>query len=154
MNIPNLSLHNTAKANSFNKTNLKISVNPLNRPPCNNTSLLFCIAQSLRNKILELDMFLRPISVKVLCVYEHWLTHDGYIYFKPDGYEFGSIYCRENIKHGSVIFVSNDTSLEIIDVQKFRVDKRFEVCAIKLKDLKLFVTCLYRTPDGDIKLSS
>lgn len=58
--------------------------------------------QSLKNKSLELDLFLQSLKNQpaIVCITEHWYTSDEKLCMHLDAYNVVSVWSRENVKNG------------------------------------------------------
>jgi len=80
---------------------------------------------------------------------EHWLTKDEEEDIILENYVNASIYCREKkTKGGSVIFVKNNLTYEVIDLRELQKELDFECVAIVISNI--IIMAVYRSPDGDV----
>jgi len=72
-----------------------------------------------------------------------------------DNYKLGGSYCRTMYEMGGVcIYVQESLNYVRLDLEKYRQDKNFEVCAIKIHfDTKsVCIIAIYRAPSGNFDL--
>jgi hypothetical protein len=77
-------------------------------------SVLHQNIQSIRNKLLELDLVLksRVQNTDVLCFTEHWIKEDYLTSIHIDQYKLVNYFGRKNHNHGgSCIFVKKKVSV-------------------------------------------
>lgn len=115
--------------------------------------LFYLNTQCIRNKIDELHFFLGNKAFNILCFAEHWLVNNEVNFYKIEGFNLASIYCRNNLKNGGVsIMVSNDTTFSEIDIKLYCIEQSLEVVAIYILKFNMLVMSLYRSPKGDLDL--
>ena len=111
---------------------------------------------SLRNKVTELEVWLNSElhQVEVICLTEHWLNHATLNSTNIANFKLGSAFCRKsNTYGGSCIYVKENILIRNIDYfTSLDDEKNFEVSLIELVDYKLYIVCVYRSPDGQIDI--
>lgn len=115
--------------------------------------------QSLRNKKLELEVFLSGNKVKYnfLCVTEHWMSEAELKSFNLAGFRLADLFCRTSKKNGgSCIFVKTSDLLKLLyrrDLNVYGLEQSFELSVIEAKlknlDRNVIVVCLYRSPSSN-----
>ncbi|KAK3917400.1 LINE-1 reverse transcriptase-like protein [Frankliniella fusca] len=106
---------------------------------------------SLRNKCAEMEVIMKIMHLKILCVSEHWVHHNEKHTISLNGYECAVMQCRENTLHGgTAIFTENNLKFKVFPLQEYIVDCVFEAVAIICD--KYSVICVYRPPDGNSDL--
>ena len=111
--------------------------------------------QSLGNKKLNFEILTaNNTDLDILCITEHWLRENDFVYFNLTNFVLVSKFCRKNKKHGgSCIFVKS--SIEAKPITKFEsicIEENFEASMMELTDLKIVIICIYRTPNSNILL--
>lgn len=115
--------------------------------------------QCLRNKTLVFDHFLYNNFTEnnlplpdVICFTEHWLFQNEISFYKIDGYNISSYYCREDSIHGGLLTLVKDklTVKDLIWTKNYCVEKHAEFSAIEVKGCNLIIVLLYRPPTGDM----
>lgn len=112
--------------------------------------------QGIRNKIIELELFLNETSCDVFCVSEHWAKNDQVISLNIEGYMNVAYYCRNAHIHGGVcMYVRNGIRYsELNFVNDMSVEKHFECTGVKvsINGNKFIILTTYRSPEGDFAL--
>lgn len=109
--------------------------------------------QSLRNKLLELEVVSKIYDIDVICVSEHWLHSEEVNLFTPKGYVPASFFCRTNKRNGGAgIFLKETINFELINLEGFSLELDCELCCVRLIEQNFIITSLYRSPSGDINL--
>ena len=67
-----------------------------------NFKLLLGNVQSIRNKILEMEVLLKEHNINCFCVNEHWLNNDEFPVTSIAGYTTTVGFSRTVKKHGGV----------------------------------------------------
>ncbi|KAG5884475.1 hypothetical protein JTB14_019013 [Gonioctena quinquepunctata] len=113
--------------------------------------ILHLNVQCLNNKIDDLSVFLAENPFHVLCFSEIWLTSGQIPYTGIGNYTLASFFCRQKFKHGGVaIYVMNNVTSLVINVEKFFTEIAAEFTAIKVEN-SVIVT-IYRSTNGDLEL--
>ena len=111
---------------------------------------------SLRHKISELELHLNTElnQVKVMCLTEHWLNCQNLNNTNIKNFKLVSAFSRKNKTHGgSCIYVKNNIVTK--DVGSFMTlgeEINFELSITELIDIKLYVGCIYRAPNGQFDI--
>ncbi|MDR2880066.1 MAG: endonuclease/exonuclease/phosphatase family protein [Fusobacteriales bacterium] len=121
-----------------------------------NLSVLHQNVQSLKNKLLELDMVLKLSlgDIDVLCFTEHWVKEDYLNLIHIDQYKLVSYFSRKKHEHGgSCIYVKEGIrTKEINYFNNLNEEKEFEMSVTELIDYGFIVLCIYRSPDSDFQI--
>lgn len=108
--------------------------------------------QSLKNKILEVELCIRNINPTPLfiCLTEHWYTEPEKCLMKLETYTMKSAWCRRNMIHGgSCIFVKDDLETEELnDIKHKSVEGHLECSSVVCRPIKTVIVCIYRPPTG------
>jgi hypothetical protein len=90
--------------------------------------------QSLKNKVLEVDVLLQTelSYVNVLCFTEHWQKEQQIVYMNFMQFKLPNSFCR------GMYLCKNE-------------GKNFEMAVIELSEYKIIVIFIYRSPDGNFK---
>lgn len=110
--------------------------------------------QSLRNKILQFEVFLRDQGSDVVLISEHWQTSHNIAMLCIQGYTLSAQFCREVNQHGGVaIFVRNNLeATPLAHISKIcSVENILECCAVEIIKEKMIMVAVYRSPRNDIK---
>ena len=132
------------------------NTNSSNRP--NSVSIMHQNIQCIRNKIIDLNIFLNTDldNVDIVCFSEHWLNEHEYTSLVIPNYNLAGIYCRKVHKNGGVaILVKNSISFKNKPHTMFLNEElHFEHIVIELTISKnnLLIVCLYRSPRGSIEI--
>lgn len=110
--------------------------------------------QSIRNKILELEIFLNDVQCDVLCITEHWLNPMEHLVINIPGYYIAACQYRKHIQHGGTLILCKNTHtlIELQQCTNLTIDKHFECTAAKFSHSKIIIVSVYRTPDGDLNV--
>jgi hypothetical protein len=90
--------------------------------------------------------------VDVICLTEHWQSDQKLKCTNIGDFKLVSAFCRRSSKHGgSGIYVKD--GLETKGISYFadiNEEKNFEMSLMELPEYKLYIVCIYRSPDGQI----
>ena len=123
---------------------------------CKNRSvitLLHLNAQSLRNKLGEIELILHELPVQILMLNEHWLNIGEVNMYTPSNYRLVNYFCIKDKNYGGVsIFLHKDNNFiySTIDFSNICESEIFEIAGIKIQNFKLIIISLYRTPSSSI----
>jgi exonuclease III len=145
-------------------TNSDISVSTRNnRVLCKNNSLLhvklkmtlsifYINIQSIRNKLMEIDVLLATSTIKydLLCFSEHWITNTEMESLSIKGYKLISYFCRKTHTHGGVA-VSACLNSECKKVELVKYCKELDCEISGVSTLSVVIVCLYRFPNGNFQ---
>lgn len=107
--------------------------------------------QSIRNKLLELEIVCKNNNIDIVCVSEHWLLDEEVNLYIPSGYVSASYFCRKIRKNGGVsIFVKEGIHFEPVDLSQFNSEMDCELCCARFNKQNITVVSVYRSPQGDI----
>jgi len=119
-------------------------------------SILHQNIQSMRNKLLDLDIVLklRVQNIDVLCFTEHWMKEDYITTVHIDQYKLVSHFGRKNHKHGgSCIYAKKNIHTKDVNyLQGMSVEKDFEMSVSEVVTHGYIVVCIYRSPDGNFRV--
>jgi exonuclease III len=125
--------------------------NQIEKSPNNpQLSALHLNAQSVRNKINELGIYLAGQQADIICLSEHWLN-EGEIVNWP-GYAQASVVCRKSRGGGAAIYTKDSIQAKPLDVSAFSVDHTIELSAVDLTKSYTTVITAYRPPSGDFEI--
>lgn len=115
--------------------------------------------QCLTNKLRNLEIFCEIDNPDILCLQEHWCSHEEMAIMNLPDYENISSFCRAHGEHGgTAIFVRRQKRFkaEAVDCGRFSERGHFECCAVRIMmvDFDCIVVCFYRTPAGDMGVFS
>lgn len=90
----------------------------------------------------------------MLCLTEHFLSHDKTERCHLKGFTTRSAFCRQNAVHGgSLIMVRNDlTGIEQLHIKELSVEREIEVAAVKIIEHNIMVISIYRPPHGNFNV--
>ncbi|KAG5873942.1 hypothetical protein JTB14_032170 [Gonioctena quinquepunctata] len=112
--------------------------------------ILHLNVQCLNNKIDDLSVFLAENPFHVLCLSEIWLTSEQIQSTGIGNYTLASFFCRKKFKHGGVaIYVTNNVTPLVINVEKFCTEIAAEFTAIKVENT--VIVTIYRSTNGDLE---
>jgi hypothetical protein len=117
-----------------------------------NLKLLHQNLQGFCNKTDEFLYSLSSNSPQVICITEHHSKMEKLVNVNFGYYTLGAFFCRQTYKHrGVCILVPKKIQYFTIDLDKFNMEKDFEVCALKLNFLSnsFTIICLDRSPTGN-----
>jgi hypothetical protein len=125
----------------------------------NNNSTITILHQnicSLCYKTLELEAWLGSelSQVDVICLAEHWLNDENLHSTSIINFKLVSAFSGTSRTHGGSCFYVKD-SIVTKDIDYFTTlseDKNFELSLIELVNYKIFIVCIYRSPDGQIEI--
>lgn len=127
---------------------------------CNVNKQVNIIHQNLRSIGNSLDNLIEITCNEkeciVLGVTEHWKTEEEIVMYKLPGFKLISSYCRDSKQHGgSAVYVRNDIISKNL-TEFVKMSERFcvECSAVEcnVNNKKFVILCIYRPPDGDIKI--
>lgn len=107
-------------------------------------SIIHLNAQSINNKSLELEVLLNGSNYDIVCISEHWLKTQVNNLLS---WKLASSYHRDDIKGGGVaIYVKDSLRFEPININYLESQpKVFEYCVCHIKDLGIYLACIYRS---------
>jgi hypothetical protein len=119
-------------------------------------SVLHQNMQSMRNKVLDLDLVLKSKvqNIDVLCLTEHWIKGDYLTTVRIEQYKLVSHFGRTNHNYGgSCIYVKNNISTKEVNfLQGISVEKDFEMSVSEVVTYDYIIVCIYRSPDGNFRV--
>jgi len=99
----------------------------------------------MNNKVEEIDRLSTETKASIFCVTEHHLNDEQAKLIKLQGYNLGSIFCREaRSKEGTSIFIKENIKFRPLDNTKFSVEGEIEITAVELEHLNVNVMTVYR----------
>lgn len=107
-------------------------------------------------ELLEMDINIYH-DIKFLCLTETHSKIDSIKMKQINGFSLSSFFCRNVYEKGGVAIYSKlNLNVHKINLDRYCIDKHFEICAISYKDscrnsTTIILTC-YRSPTGDIKI--
>lgn len=133
--------------------NLLTSRTTKTKPNCNlNFTLLHQNIQCLRNKVQELEVYLKDKAIDFICLNEHWLSTIETDIVKPKGYSVISSFCRSTKTHGGVSILVREgikcspLSANIINLSE---EVHCEIAGIEINEYQIIT--IYRSPLGDFQ---
>jgi hypothetical protein len=104
--------------------------------------------QCLRTKLESLEIFIEDEQLDILSVSEHWLEKEEVQYYLNVGkLVLASSYCRDSMKNGgSALYINKCLSFDVVDVERFCVQRSCEIVAIHLSEYDLIIVSVYRSP--------
>lgn len=109
--------------------------------------------QCLKNKVIDLNVFLIDSNIDILCINEHWLVEDEVEYITLEGYYLASNFSRKTNIHGGVaIFCKNIYNCSTItQINKLSVELHCELTGVVCD--KFIIITTYRSPSlGDFDI--
>lgn len=109
--------------------------------------------QCLKNKVIDLNVFLIDSNIDILCINEHWLVEDEVEYITLEGYYLASNFSRKSNIHGGVaIFCKNIYNCSTItQINKLSVELHCELTGVVCD--KFIIITTYRSPSlGDFDI--
>lgn len=112
-------------------------------------------AQSVRNKQLELEVFINDEldGVDVFCITEHFLAECEIDYFTLENFKLISHFSRQKSRGGSLIMcrngVQSSSILEVADISEANV---CEIAAVLVESQRIQVVAVYRPPGANFDL--
>lgn len=111
--------------------------------------------QGLTNKQDHLEELLHVHypEIDVACITEHWFTRNIINLLNIKDFVIGSYFARSSHIHGGVVtLVRKELPFERIDLSAFCLELHIEICGVHLKDEKLVILTVYRSPapTGDV----
>jgi hypothetical protein len=98
-----------------------------------NCDIFICNAQSLADKLVELEVILAGKNYSAICVCKHWYTSDTLVYGCLNGYNLATAFCRTNKTRGGVaIYVRDEIRFQVLDIKQFCFESHCEVVAATL----------------------
>lgn len=95
-------------------------------------------------------------DINFYCITETWANADNIDQMTVEGYSLRTFYCRETCRHGGVsIYAKHGIECNIVDVNRFCVDRHFEVCCVGWhgeNNTYLHIFACYRSPSGDFDI--
>lgn len=88
----------------------------------------------------------------VICLSEHFIKRNEEKYLNINNFYLGAIYSRESQRRGGTCILCKKgyESTELHDLKQFAMEKHFEVCGLIIKQIKLIILFIYRTPNSDV----
>lgn len=109
--------------------------------------------QSIRNKNLEIEVFLSTIDQKpnVLCFTEHWLEPSEEESIKINGYTMTSCFSRTDMEHGGTCIYTDEylDFDEVACIKEISLEGHAEISCVQSKEKQIIVICVYRRGLGD-----
>ena len=99
--------------------------------------------QSMRNKIIDLQLTIGDGNYDIVCLTEHFLKETEADALAIENYSLASCFARRKAAHGGCLILCKD------GLRYISIESQCELCAIELIDSKLLIVCVYRTPLGD-----
>lgn len=110
--------------------------------------------QCLRNKILELEIYLSEMSSmpNFLCITEHWLKQDENVVIQ--GYKMVSCFTRAFHQHGgSSIYAKIDNKVcEVEKIVRKSVELSLECSCVRDQQRRILLICIYRSTKGEFQI--
>lgn len=109
--------------------------------------------QCLKNKVIDLNVFLIDSNIDILCINEHWLVEDEVECITLEGYYLASNFSRKSNIHGGVaIFCKNIYNCSTItQINKLSVELHCELTGVVCD--KFIIITTYRSPSlGDFDI--
>lgn len=88
-------------------------------------------------------------KIDIICLTETFIKKGSEKNLNLNGYKLAASFCRKKRRGGSCILLGHDLDYKIIEVEQAML-YLFECCAIELKQHKLIIVCIYRTPNSKI----
>lgn len=91
--------------------------------------------------------------IEIICLSEHWSHADEIYFLKLQNFDLINSYCRKaHIRGGVAIYVNKSHSFTINEINfDFICDEiHFECTGIVIKEVKLIIVCIYRSPNGNV----
>jgi hypothetical protein len=101
-----------------------------------NFTMFYANIQSIRNKILDLDVLLSELDPGIICLCEHWLKSDEVPACGITGYVAADVYCRSTLKNGGTMIYVKDCLQFMpsnINIEHLLTEKLFE-CPLARND--------------------
>lgn len=119
-----------------------------------NLSILHINICSLRNKVGEVEVFLRNkvgVEYDIICFSEHHMHENELNSLVINDYRIVSNYCRKHNKKGGTIILSkpNIISKDRQDIVKDTIEMHCEISAIEITQLNCIIITVYRPPSGN-----
>lgn len=111
---------------------------------------MHCNVSSVRRKSGELEVALIENRVHIVCLTEHSLNGAEMETFYIPNYSVCAAFCRsDSIRGGAAILVhSSYTANDIQEIKLLSQEKHIEICAAYIRELRIYVMCVYRSPSG------
>lgn len=104
--------------------------------------------QSIRNKLLELELVAHDNNVVFICINEHWLNDNELNGVSLDNFDLIAKFCRVDKIHGGVcIFARQGFPCSPINFDDLTQEVDFEVAGLRYKNYHIIT--IYRSPSGD-----
>lgn len=93
-------------------------------------------------------------NIDIFCINEHWLSEQEYSYYNFSGYVRADIFCRKNMEGGGVaIFIKPYFDFKVLNfISNASIEQHCELAGILLKEHRIIVIALYRSPIGDFTI--
>lgn len=116
----------------------------------NDFIMMYWNAQSIFNKINELESMILFYKIDIICITEHWLRDDVIHNFHMSGYVMANYFCRKHSSHGGVlILVKQDLQFKTLNnLNELSIETVCEVAAVSIDKYNLVVLTIYRTPNA------
>lgn len=86
----------------------------------------------------------------IICLSETFLKSGYENYLKINNFVLAAAFCREQRRGGTCILAKRGIVYNKLSfIEKYAVQKKFEVCGIEIPLHKLLIICIYRTPTSD-----
>ncbi|MGL5028572.1 MAG: endonuclease/exonuclease/phosphatase family protein, partial [Wolbachia pipientis] len=111
--------------------------------------------QSIRNKSLELNIFINEEKPDIICLTEHSLKKEEMQECTIEGYRVVDNYCR-SLSRGGGVLISAKNGLQVTKIKKVtgkikQLEKHFEYAIVQVgKERKINVITIYRAPSGNL----
>lgn len=112
--------------------------------------------QSLKNKVLQLNVFLSEVNPEIICITEHWAHDEELEQINLFNYKLSKYSCRSQHRGGgTAIYARSGIELESLDVNIPSIERHFEFSCThyKIKGKHFTLLCIYRSPSGDMKIA-
>lgn len=116
-------------------------------------TLLFLNIQGISGKCNFIESLIADSDCDFLCLSEHWLSINEVGSCHVQGYSIMTAFHRQTQVHGGVLIYASDKYLcNVLDISCMCTERDFEACAIELREQRLIIVAVYRTPDGNVKV--
>lgn len=121
---------------------------------CENLKLVHLNLQSIKNKVLELTLFMSDLKPTIFCASEHWARAEEIKKISIDNFKLVSYSCRSDFRGGgTAIYVREDLDARELklNLNISQIEKHFEFSCIQMKQnsRQFIIICIYRSPTGD-----
>lgn len=111
--------------------------------------------QGVSDKVPQLELLLTDLkSIDIMCITEHWQNKHEIEILAINNLVPKSWYSRSTKIRGGCCILVNESlqTTNCRDLETMSMELDFECSAVKINNLKLFVICIYRSPNGDIDI--